>query len=381
MPNIAPSIISGLGSLSQLSDLRAKYPHAKNIMLITGKASYEASGAKRVVDAVLAKDSVIIFNDFEVNPKIEDVEGGVALARETAIDLIIAVGGGSVMDMGKLIKACYAAPNRLRQVARGEVAVTDPKIPLITIPTTAGSGSEATQFAVVYLGLNKYSLASPCLLPDAVILDGRLVASGSRYQKACNGLDALAQAIESAWAVDSTDASRADSFLATRLCVDYLESVVSDKADDAALQGMIEAANLAGKAINVSKTTAPHAWSYGITSHYGVPHGHAIWLTLPAIFQIHAQADEAQITDMRGVEYLRGIVHRLMQILSIPSASRSASVLRDYVARIGVDPHLSRIGADTVDKRRLLSEQVNMERMANNPVALGGPEIAHIFGI
>jgi alcohol dehydrogenase len=371
-------IITGIGTLSQLSDIRAEFK-AKKVMLVSGKTSYSASGAKSIVDAALKDDTVVRFSDFDVNPKIEDAERGVALAIEAGVDLIVGVGGGSVMDMAKLIKAFYSAPDKTKELARGELAMVDPDIPIILVPTTAGSGSEATHFAVVYIGLDKYSLASQLLLPDAVILDGSLIASATHYQKACNGLDALAQAIESAWAAGSTKQSREYSFGAVSLCAKYLKDVLVSDAGDNALQGMMEASNLAGKAINISKTTAAHAWSYAITSHHNVPHGHAVWLTLPSIFEMHATASPNDVTDPRGTAHHYGIMKRLMNIWGISAATDSAQHLKSYLREINVESDISNMGAATTDKREFLSKQVNMQRMSNNPVALSETNIKHIF--
>lgn len=373
-------ILSGIGSLSQLSDIRAAFD-AKTVMLVTGKASYAASGAKSIVDAALQDDNVVQFSDFDVNPKIEDAERGVAIAKEAGVDLIVGVGGGSVMDMAKLIKAFYTAPEKSKELAKGELAMTDPGIPMVLVPTTAGSGSEATHFAVVYIGLDKYSLASQLLLPDGVILDGSLIASASPYQMACNGLDALAQAIESAWAAGSTEESREYSFRAVSLCAKYLKDVLAPGAGENALQGMMEASNLAGKAINISKTTAAHAWSYAITSHHGVPHGHAVWLTLPRIFEMHATASADVVTDPRGMEHFTAIMTRLMDIWGITSAADSASHLKDYLKVINVESDMAAIGADTAEKRAFLSKQVNMQRMSNNPVGLTQAHMDQIFNL
>ena len=217
-------IISGIGSFSKFDKMKKLYA-GKRILLVTGKDSYSACGAESVLTIALKDENVMRFSDFEVNPKIEDAERGVALARDADVDLIIAVGGGSVIDMAKLIKAFYSTPKLSHELAHGQATMSDPNIPLIVAPTTAGSGSEATHFAVVYIGLNKYSVACSLLLPEIVFLDGKLITTGSSYQKACNGLDALAQAIESAWAVGSTNISRAYSFEAVNLCVKYLKSV------------------------------------------------------------------------------------------------------------------------------------------------------------
>ena len=371
-------VITGFGSLTQLSIIRAEF-NAKTIMLVTGKASYSASGAKNIIDYALQNDNVVQFSDFDVNPKIEDAERGVTIAINADVDLIIGVGGGSVMDMAKLIKAFYHSPEKSKELAKGEVSMLDPGIPMILIPTTAGSGSEATHFAVVYIGHQKYSLASQYLLPDAVILDGSLIASGTSYQKACNGLDALAQAIESAWAVGSTRKSREYSFTAVSLCIKYLKNILEPSARSEALQGMMEASNLAGKAINISKTTAAHAWSYAITSHYDVPHGHAVWLTLPRIFEMHAVATENDIIDPRGTEHFKAVMHRLKSIFGIGSAIQCASYLESYLNDVNVEADMCKLGVDTYQKREFLSKQVNMERMSNNPVRLTEKDIDYIF--
>jgi alcohol dehydrogenase len=373
-------ILTGIGTLSQLSNIRAEF-NAKTVMLVTGKASYSASGAKSIVDTVLQDDTVVHFSDFDVNPKIEDAERGVARAIKAGVDLIVGIGGGSVMDMAKLIKAFYMHPERSNELAKGEVAMTDPGIPMVLIPTTAGSGSEATHFAVVYIGFDKYSLASQLLLPDAIILDGLLIKSASPYQMACNGLDALAQAIESAWAAGSTEQSREYSFRAVSLCKKYLKAVLEPDASEDALQGMMEASNLAGKAINISKTTAAHAWSYAITSHHSVPHGHAVWLTLPRIFEMHATASAEMVTDPRGLKHFQTIMTRLMDIWGIVSPEDSGRDLKSYLQAINIESGMGEIGANTAEKREFLSKQVNMQRMSNNPVGLTQAHVNQIFNL
>lgn len=377
---MTPNYTSAIGSLQRLPALIKKY-NAEKTLLVTGKGSYTACGAAEVIDPVFAPGSVIRFSDFDVNPKIEDAERGTQIARDAGVDLIVAVGGGSPMDMAKLIKAFYADPTQAHALARGEVQMADPGLPLIAVPTTAGSGSEATHFAVVYIGKDKYSLASPYLLPEEIILDGRLLASSTPYQRACNGLDALAQAIESVWAAGSTEESREYSWEAIEKLMRHLPAVVDDHADEAAFQDMMVSSNLAGRAINISKTTAAHAWAYGLTSHHDVPHGHAVWLTLPEIVGIHAEASDAQITDPRGPAHLRAIMDRLLPMLNADTPGQATQVLRDFMVRIGAEPDMEKLGADTPEQRRFLSQQVNMQRMSNNPVGLGEPAMSRIFRI
>ena len=373
-------IISGIGSLGTFDKLKNHYS-GKSILLVTGKDSYAKCGAQSILHDALTGEKVLKFCDFEVNPKIEDAQRGASLARAAGVNLIIAVGGGSVIDMAKLIKAFYSKPNLTHELVQGYVVMSDPNIPLIVAPTTAGSGSEATHFAVVYIGSEKYSLASQLLLPHVVILDGKLITTGSAYQKACNGLDAMAQAIESAWATGSTITSRANSFEALRLCVDYLKNVVEGEAEEGALQGMLEASNLAGQAINISKTTAAHAWSYGITGQHGIAHGHAVWLTLPIIFQKHSDAVAHKVTDPRGLEHLTNILKKLMNTLSIQSPDQASSYLKKYLSSINVESDLYNIGANTTELRKLLSQKANMHRMSNNPVSFDDKDITDIFNL
>lgn len=195
------------------------------------------------------------------------------------------------------------------------------------------------------------------------------------------GLDALSQAIESAWATGSTETSRQLSFKAVSLCVKYLKNVVDGANDEASLQGMLDAANLAGQAINTSKTTAAHAWSYGITSQYGLPHGHAVWLTLPAIFQIHANITPSKITDIRGAAHLSDVMSNLMNLLSISSSKQAARILRNYLTSIKIDIDMSKFGLDTTIKRKQLSQNVNMQRMGNNPVQFSTEDVNSIFDL
>jgi len=281
--------------------------------------------------------------------------------------------------MGKLIKALYSNPDEAINLAKGSTSVTDPNIPLVAIPTTSGSGSESTHFAVVYIGDEKYSLADSCLLPDEIVLDGNLTLSATKYQKSCNVLDALSQSIESAWAVSSTNESQTISFAALKLCFANFLEFVNTVDNKVAAQAMIEAANLAGQAINITKTTSAHAWSYGLTKRYGIPHGHAVWVTLPKIFEIHATSHANLIGDPRGLKHLEPVMAKLMGILNI-AAKRDIGIKFenmltsiDIKADIVIDLEIPRKG------RLALSSNVNKERMGNNPVMFSQSHIDEIF--
>ena len=367
-----------LRSLSTIDGL-IDYYQASKILLVTGKQSFELCGAKDIIKKQLKSAELFIFNNFSVNPKIEDAVSGAQLAIDNTVDLILAIGGGSVLDMAKLIKAFMSSPRDAELIVRGSKSVQSNSIPLIAVPTTAGSGSEATHFAVVYIYKDKFSLASPYLLPDTVILDARLLKSASAYQKAINGLDALAQAIEGCWAVNSTAESRALSLTAIELLIKHLPRAIKNN-DIADLQNIHYAAHLAGQVINITKTTAPHAFSYAFTSYHGVPHGHAVWLTLPAIFELHCRAKSSAITDSRGDQHFNAVMKSLVNVLNIdPYHPKEA--LHQFMESIDVEPSMQVMGAKTKNQRAFAANQVNTERLSNNPVSINHQQIASIFSL
>lgn len=361
--------ISEYGGLGRLSELRHLYSK-KNILLVTGKNSFATSGAKKNIENLLQLEAVTQFSDFSINPKLEDAVNAAKLARSANVNVIIAIGGGSVIDMAKLIKAFYLSAGNEMDLATGRVDVKDPSIPLLAIPTTAGSGSEATHFAVVYVGAHKYSLAAQCLLPEAVILDGALITSGSRYQKACSALDAMAQAIESAWASGSTVESFKHSITALELSWNAFHEFIKPNCSAENAQKMVKAANFAGQAINISKTTAAHAWSYAFTSSYDIPHGHAVWLTLPKIFEAHRVATDQDIIDVRGLSHLRNTMDKICKILKINQLAGLTEQLQGILIDAGLEHRMERLGVDDATKRLHISNQINAERMRNNPVNL-----------
>jgi len=363
-------IISHPGAINELVQFSRLYS-GKRILVVSGKQSFKKSGAKEVLKNHLKDEEVIYYSDFSPNPKLNEAVYGSQYAREFGVQVIIAVGGGSVIDMAKVIKALLASPDYdPLHVARGQIKVPYVDIPTIAIPTTAGPGSEATHFAVVYVGNEKYSLADPILKPTATILDGRLIATANNYQLACNALDAMSQAIESAWACGSTAESRNFAFSALRRAWHMIPGLIAGPRTEDKLQQLLLAANEAGRAIDISKTTAPHAWSYAITSLYGIPHGHAVWLTLPKIYALNLSANDSDVTDSRGALFFNKIMLEISALLGLDTTGNVRKQLQDWMGLIGIEYDLDSLGIDNVQKRRVLERNVNIERLKNHPVDL-----------
>ncbi|MBY9019120.1 MAG: iron-containing alcohol dehydrogenase, partial [Candidatus Lokiarchaeota archaeon] len=161
----------GFDSVKNLKDILEKN-NFKKIFLITGRKSFEQMEIKSIILDALSEVQFYQFNDFTPNPKIHDIKKGLDLFKKMDFDAIIAVGGGSVLDMGKAISIFSSNEGDPVKIIKKETEITKKGIPLIRIPTTAGSGSEATHFAVIYIGKTKYSLADQEFLkPEYVIVD------------------------------------------------------------------------------------------------------------------------------------------------------------------------------------------------------------------
>jgi len=344
---------------------------AQRVFLVTGRESYASCGAKAALRPALAGRAVLRFTEFAVNPRAEDIERGVALLREHGADIVIAVGGGSVLDMAKLVCMCAASDASVvdhilgREFDRGGV-------PLIAVPTTAGSGAEATHFAVAYIDKHKYSVTDLRMRPTHAVLDAGLTASLSPALTASTGVDVISQAIEAYWSVKSTEESREYAVRAATGAREHLVAAV-ERPTPAARDAMLTSANLAGKAIDITRTTAPHALSYAFTIGWGVPHGHAVGLTLGAVFQHNLDVSDADSADPRGAAFVRERMADLRRILG-----DTADDLRGFVAGLGLETRLRGLGIARSDLPEI-SRAVNEQRLKNNPRRLDAETIGRIL--
>lgn len=336
----------------------------RRIALIVDEVAYENCGAKPIIVATLQGMSVAEFSQFEVNPKLADVELGVDFYRRFQPDGIIALGGGSAIDMGKLIGVFGPETHTPRELIASS-QLTGKHVPLIAIPTTAGTGSEATHFAVVYVDGKKRSIAHESMLPTLSIVDPTLTASLPPHITATSGLDALCQAIESIWSIDACPESIHVAAKAIELANAYLEIAVNAPTPDAR-RAMSEAAYLSGVAINVTKTTAPHALSYALTTHHRVPHGAAVALTVSEFLRYNSEVDASNCSDARGPDAVRERIAMIVKLLQARDIDRACQRLQSLIENIRCPTRLGQVGVVTSAVPRLAAE-VNYERLGNNP--------------
>ncbi len=347
---MAQKIVTDLQIL--LGELREK-----KLLLVCGRSFDSLDFA----EAILALKPVR-FSGFSANPVYEDVCRGLELFRKEGCNAILAVGGGSAMDVAKCIKLFSGMKS-------GELYLNQPyadtDVFLAAIPTTAGTGSESTRHAVIYYQGVKQSISHQSLVPEIACLVPSVLDKLPAYQKKCTMLDALCQAIESWWSVNSCAESRAYSCIAMETIRDNWKAYL-EAGDKEAAEKILLAANYAGRAINITATTAPHAMSYKLTSLYGLPHGHAVALCLPEVWE-YMLGHLDQTADSRGEAWVRA---------GLESLPVSLGWFRQLMADLNMTYPTAENREGELD---LLTRSVNPTRLKNNPVYLSEETLRGIY--
>jgi alcohol dehydrogenase len=347
--------------------------NSHSIFLVRDKASYNLSGANKFIDKLIDReDQLVTFDDFTSNPKLSDLERGISVFRKGAFNLIIAIGGGSTLDMAKLISVFGHQEEEFEDLVTGKRQLKNSKTSVLAIPTTAGSGAEATQFSVIYIDKTKHSVEHPLLLPDYIYLSSAFTQSTSPYLTACSGLDALCQAIESIWSIHSNAESESYAIEAVQLIWHNLHKAYLTH-DTSARERMQEAAYLAGKAINITKTTAPHALSYAFTSYYQIPHGHAVALSLPFFLNYNYNVTQEDCNDSRGPNAVKERINLFLSVIKT-SIKEAPAVLIDFFNVMNISINLHTL-LNEFDPSLIISN-VNLQRLINNPRRITSDVIA-----
>ncbi len=314
---------------------------------------------------------MIRFMDFAPNPLYESIEKGVELFRQEGCRGIIAVGGGSAMDVAKCIKL-YSNMNG--NGANGDYlkqVIVPNDIPFLALPTTAGTGSEATRYAVIYYDGAKQSISDYSCIPGTVLMDSSVLKTLPEYQKKSTMMDALCHAIESFWSVNSTEESRAFSREAIKMILADMDGYLSNTEEGNA--GMLRAANLAGKAINITQTTAGHAMCYKITSLFGCAHGHSAVLCDRVLFPWMIENTNKCI-DSRGREYLDRTLNDIGLALGGVDAVSGAQRLTELFDSLDLD-----VPVASEEQFQTLKTSVNPVRLKNHPIKLDADTIDDLY--
>ena len=365
-------IINGIANLPAI----LKEVGCKKLFLVVD-SSYPFLNIKDAIEALPVKERAV-FSDFTPNPLYEQVCNGIELLKTSNCDTILAVGGGSAIDVAKCIKLAVLAKEGnaaiIPPLVSTRVACDGAKLPFIAIPTTAGTGSESTHNAVMYYEGAKQTVTNDGVLPDYAVLEPSVLKTLPLYQKKCTMMDALCQGIESWWSVNSTEESYEYSRKTIELIMANWRKYIFENDDEAAAQIML-AANYGGRAINITQTTAAHAMSYKITSIYKLPHGHAVAICLPEVWQYMIDHMEKSI-DKRGPKYLVGVFDGITKALGLTTIDGAISFMRSILVEMEMNYPK---GQNRLKELEELTKSVNPIRLKNNPVVLDESSIMMIY--
>ena len=370
---MAQKIISSANGYIELEGWFEENAKGRNLLLVHDDSLKFMDGFRlRIEDIAERKNtSIVCFSDFQPNPLYESVVKGVEIYRTRDCSAIMAVGGGSAMDVAKCIKLYSNLPGDGADGSWLKAEIIPNDIPFLAMPTTAGTGSEATRYAVVYYEGAKKSSTSATFIPSAVLMDPNALKTLPLYQKKATMCDALCHAIESFWSVNSTEESKAYSKEAIRDVLKHMEGYLSNTEEGNA--GMLLAAHRAGQAINITQTTAGHAMCYKITSLFRVAHGHAAVLCDRVLYPWMIE-NVGKCSDIRGAEYLKGTLDEIGAALGCENAQAGAAKLEEIFTSL--DLAVPEAAAEEFDE---LIHSVNPVRLKNHPIKLDEETINALY--
>lgn len=345
----------------------------KKIFLLVGSISYTESGLKNFF-SIFSKKNIKIFFKKKNIPEYEELIIIINEINKFNPDLIIAAGGGSVIDYAKIANVLHVSDSLKNDIHYSEYKLIKPNRKLLAIPTTAGSGAEVTANAVIYLNNIKYSIEGELIKPDFYFLIPDFVKGASNKIKSSAGFDAISQAIESLISKKSNDKSVAYSINSLQISLNYFHSFLKNPNNENTC-AMLYASNLAGKAISISKTTAPHAVSYPFTSMFNISHGHAVSLTLSKFLffnynHINSSNCNFNLNERYKIIFDLTKTHNINDLKNYIDKLTEKANLENKYDKLGIDI------SSSVDK---ILNEVNEQRLSNNPVKIKRENIKSIL--
>jgi alcohol dehydrogenase len=332
-------VVFGAGALSRLGEL-ARDLGGKRALLVTDPGLEHAGHPQRAETSLRAAGlAVVVFDGVEENPTSRHVDAAVAVARAHRADLLVAVGGGSAMDVCKGTNFVVTNGGSIADYA-GFGKATKPMLPSLGIPTTAGTGSEAQSFALIADESSHLKMA--CGDKKAAfriaVLDPEVTLTQPRSVTAITGLDSIAHAVESYVSTKRNALSQAFARQAWNLLNRTIEPVLDSPDDLAARADMQLGAHLAGMAIEASMLGCAHACANPLTAHYGVTHGVAVGVMLPHVIRYNAPAADELYAELArdtgltgGADAIAGRIKAIMQAAGLPTTLAECGVSRDIL--------------------------------------------------
>lgn len=316
----------------------------------------------------LKKFNIVVWDRIRPNPRFEDMVDAAELFKNEGCDFIIGAGGGSPLDSAKMIR--LMTTNDVATCL--EKPMENNNIKALFIPTTAGTGSEATKTSVFYINENeKFSIGNYDFIPDYVILDESLLKTLPDYQRKCTCLDALCHAIESYWNVKANDESKEYAKTSIELFCKHYKGYVANENEHN--RGMLMSSYYGGKSINITGTTAAHAMCYNITMNCGTSHGHSCIAGLVEIWKYMLEHNE-NVNDKRGRDYVLKTFDEIAGFMGKNSPQDTIDFLEEIIKDFGLQKPKAKM--EQIDT---FVSKVNVPRLGNNPTTLTAEDVKNIY--
>jgi alcohol dehydrogenase class IV len=371
----------GTGAVSRLEQaLTAR--GVSRVLFVHGRTSYERSGAADVVRQLPAWFRTDYFDGVRPNPGVEQVRSGVAAARRFGPDVVVGIGGGSALDVAKAVAVLSVQRADPASCVRDPALITARRTAaLVLMPTTAGSGSEMTRFATIYVDGVKHSVDLDQMRADVVLVDPALCSSLSVGHAVAGGLDALCHAVESLWSVAAAKRSRELAWAALTHLLPALSAATGHgrHTGPGVLDDMCLGASLAGAAIDLTRTTAAHALSYPLTARLGLPHGVAVAVHLRWLLSRHAVIADRECRHPEGAAAVRQYVADVQRLARDTHGDDLEHLISGLLAQAGQPTDIQDLRLAENPWRHEFAGALHSRRGDNNPCVLTDADVRKLF--
>ena len=346
----------------------------KKIFVLCGKNSFVTSGAEVFFKELLNNKETKLFYKNSELPVLEELIMIIDSIKSFKPDLILAIGGGAVIDYSKIANVVDVRDDLADLIVNYNCPFKKNYTKLAVIPTTAGSGAEVTSNAVIYVDGIKHSFESELLIPDNFFLIPQFLISAPNKIKASAGFDAIAQALESLVSKKSNDQSVEYASKSLKVSVNSYISFLNDPNLKNATEMSI-ASNLAGKAISISKTTAPHAVSYPFTSLFNISHGHSVSLFFENFFKFNFDNLNKSETSF-NLKKRFDLIFNLFMVKNIDDFNSKITLIKKQAKLVD---NLETLNINIEQSSEKIIKGINLLRLGNNPVKIDERDIYSII--
>ncbi len=340
----------GKGRVSELADI-AKELGVERGLLVADPFFFTNGLAEKIIEesqgAIIAS-----FGELSPNPDVSEVDACAELIREKSIGFVVALGGGSSMDCAKAASAVALTEDSICKYHGTGVPIPEEHLPLIAVPTTAGTGSEVTKVSVLTNHANgkKAPINSTSFYPAYAVIDPELTYTMPPKVTAATGIDVLCHAMEGFWSKGHQPICDACALHATKLVFKYLYRAYQNPKDEEAREKMCEASLIAGLAFTIPLTTSSHACSFPLTNIYHIPHGEACGLTIDYFARINAKGEDgeriqefAQAVGFKDMDEMADAIHELKMNMGLRTDLKDFRLSEEQISdlvRISRHPNL-----------------------------------------